>query len=186
MRILQISKELFFLSIQTKPWDRNQFVSKTNAVLIRKSLERLGSVFVKLGQMLALRPDFIPPVFCDELYKLLDQVPPFESKMAMDILKHELGNNFSKLLELEPVPTASASFAQVHRAKLDNGDVVAVKIQRPGMELVVHRDLGIMKFLAHLVDFWFRPTNKLINIVEEFEIWTKDELDYSLEATIPF
>ncbi len=183
MRILQISKELLFLSIQTKPWNKNQFVSKTNAVLIRKSLERLGSVFVKLGQMLALRPDFISPIFCDELYKLLDQVPPFQSKLAMDILKRELGSNFPKLQELEPIPTASASFAQVHRAKLDNGDVVAVKIQRPDIELVVRRDLGIMKFLARLFDFWFRPTNKLINIVEEFEIWTKDELDYSLEAT---
>lgn len=183
MRILQISKELLFLSIQTKLWDRNQFVSKTNAVLIRKSLERLGSVFVKLGQMLALRPDFISPIFCDELYKLLDQVPPFESKLAMDILKRELEGDFPKLLELEPIPTASASFAQVHRAKLDNGDVVAVKIQRPGLELVVRRDLGILKFLACLFDFLFRPTNKLINIVKEFEIWTKDELDYSLEAT---
>ncbi|MDP4011404.1 MAG: AarF/ABC1/UbiB kinase family protein [Candidatus Roizmanbacteria bacterium] len=133
--------------------------------------------------MLALRPDFISPVFCDELYKLLDQVPPFESRLAMDILKRELGSNFPKLLELEPVPTASASFAQVHRAKLNNGDIVAVKIQRPDIELLVRSDLGIMKFLARLFDFWFRPTNKLINIVEEFEIWTKDELDYSLEAT---
>lgn len=182
MRILQISKELFTLSIQTKPWNRDQFASKTNAVLIRKSLERLGAIFVKLGQMLALRPDFVSPIFCNELYKLLDQVPPFESKKAMDILEHELGNNFSKLLELETIPTASASFAQVHKAKLANGEVVAVKIQRPDMELMVRRDLGIMKFLARLFDFWFRPANKLINIVDEFEAWTKDELDYSLEA----
>ncbi|KKU32959.1 MAG: hypothetical protein UX47_C0007G0203, partial [Candidatus Collierbacteria bacterium GW2011_GWA2_46_26] len=132
MRILQISKELLALSIQTKPWDKDGFASKTNAILIRKSLERLGSVFVKLGQMLALRPDFIPVIFCNELYKLLDQVPPFESKLALDILRHELGNNkFSKLLELNPNPVASASFAQVHKAKLANGDVVAVKIQRP-------------------------------------------------------
>lgn len=183
MRILQISKELLFLSIQTKPWNKDKFSSKTNAVLIRKSLERLGSVFVKLGQMLALRPDFIPVTFCDELYKLLDQVPSFESKQALDILKYELGsNNFSKLLELNPIPVASASFAQVHKAKLNNGNVVAVKIQRPNIELVVRRDLAIMRFLARLFDLWFRPTNKLINIVEEFESWTKDELDYSLEA----
>ncbi|MEK6839540.1 MAG: AarF/UbiB family protein, partial [Nanoarchaeota archaeon] len=184
MRILQISNELFSLSIQTRPWDKDKFVSKTNAVLIRKSLERLGSVFVKLGQMLALRPDFIPVVFCDELYKLLDQVPPFESKQALEILRHELGNNnFSKLLGLNPIPVASASFAQVHKAKLNNGDVVAVKIQRPNIELVVRRDLAIMRFLARLFDLWFHPANKLINIVEEFETWTKDELDYSLEAT---
>ncbi|OGD72935.1 hypothetical protein A3K29_02190 [Candidatus Collierbacteria bacterium RIFOXYB2_FULL_46_14] len=184
MRILQISKELLALSIQTKPWDKDGFASKTNAILIRKSLERLGSVFVKLGQMLALRPDFIPVIFCNELYKLLDQVPPFESKLALDILRHELGNNkFSKLLELNPNPVASASFAQVHKAKLANGDVVAVKIQRPNVELVIHGDLAIMRFMSKLFDFWFHPANKLINIVEEFEAWTKDELDYSLEAS---
>lgn len=183
MRILQISKELFSLSIQTKTWNKEKFVSKTSAVLIRKSLERLGSVFVKLGQMLALRPDFIPVVFCDELYKLLDQVPPFESKQALEILRHELGSiNFSKLLELNPIPVASASFAQVHKAKLDNGDVVAVKIQRPNIDAVVRRDLAIMRFLARLFDLWFHPANKLINIVEEFNTWTNDELDYSLEA----
>ena len=184
MRILQISKELLSLSIQTKPWDKNRFASKTNAVFIRKSLERLGSVFVKLGQMLALRPDFIPVVFCDELYKLLDQVPPFESKLALDILRQELGDNkFSKLLELNPKPVASASFAQVHKAKLENGDVVAVKIQRPNVELVVRRDLAIMRFMARFFDLWIHPANKFINIVEEFEVWTKDELDYTLEAS---
>lgn len=183
MRILQITNALISLSIKTKPWKKDQFVSKTNAILIRHSLEELGSVFIKLGQMLALRPDFIPITFCDEFYKLLDQVPPFESKQAINILKDELRGNFPKLLDLNSIPVASASFAQVHKAKLENGNVVAVKIQRPNIESVVQRDLSIMRFLAKLFDFWFRPANKLINVVEEFEAWTKDELDYSLEAT---
>ena len=182
MRILQITKELFSLTIKTKPWNRDQFVSKTNAIEIRKSPERLGSVFVKLGQMLALRPDFIPPVFCDELYKLLDQVSPFSSDQATEILDHELGNKAIQLLDLDPIPVASASFAQVHKAKLKNGDILAVKIQRPGIEVLVRRDIAIMRFLAKLFDFWFNPSNKLISIVEEFELWTKDELDYSLEV----
>ncbi len=183
MRIFQIVKEIATLIIQTKPWKKDQLATKANAILVRESLERLGSVFIKFGQMLALRPDFIPGVFCDELYKLLDQVPPFESEQAISILKHELGSNFSKLLALDPIPTASASFAQVHKAKLDNDDVVAVKIQRPNIGLIVGRDLAIMRFLAKFFDFWFQPTNKVINIVQEFEVWTKDELDYSLEAT---
>ena len=147
MRLLQISKELIILSFQTKLWDRSHFVSKQNAVLIRKSLERLGSVFIKLGQMLALRPDFIPSVFCEELYKLLDQVPPFESEEATNILKRELDTNFLKLLDFEPKPLASASFAQVHKARLASGEVVAVKIQRPNIQDVVKKDLAIMKFL---------------------------------------
>lgn len=182
MRTLQITRSLVSLGIKTKPWDKEKFVSKKNAVLIRQSLEKLGSVFIKFGQMLALRPDFIPEVFCDELYKLLDQVPPFDPKLAVDILKKELGDNSSKLLEFDPNPVASASFAQVHKARLENGEMLAVKIQRPNIESVINRDLAIMRLIARLFDFWFKPANKLAKIVDEFETWTKDELDYSLEA----
>ena len=183
MRALQIIKELLLLTLKTKPWKKDGFATKSNAVLIKKALERLGSVFIKLGQMLALRPDFIPPVFCDELYSLLDNVPPFDSTLASAILKQELGNNYTKILEFESIPVASASFAQVHKAKLKNGDVIAVKIQRPDVHNLVQNDLAIMKFLAKSFDLLFRPTNKLSNIVEEFESWTQDELDYMLEAS---
>ena len=162
--------------------EKDTFTTKPNAVLIRKSLEQLGSVFIKLGQMLALRPDFIPPVFCDELYSLLDNVPPFDSALASTIIKLELGDTYSKILEFQSIPVASASFAQVHKAKLKNGDVLAIKIQRPDVYGLVQNDLAIMKFLAKLFDVLFRPTNKLSNIVEEFESWTRDELDYVLEA----
>ena len=84
---------------------------------------------------------FIPSVFCDELYSLLDNVPPFDSTLAMTILKRELGNNFYKILEFEPTPLASASFAQVHKAKLKNGDILAVKIQRPNVTILVQKTL---------------------------------------------
>lgn len=182
MRILQIINELFVLGIQTKFWSKDHFVSKKNAVLIRKTLERLGSVFIKFGQMLALRPDFISPIFCDELYSLLDNVPPFDSNQASAILKQELGDNYSKILDFESKPLASASFAQVHRAKLKNGDFIAIKIQRPDVYDLVQKDLTILRFLAKSFDILFRPTNSLTNIVAEFESWTQDELDYELEA----
>ena len=182
MRILQIIKELSILIFKTKPWKKEKFPAKSNAILIRKTAERLGSVFIKFGQMLALRPDFIPPVFCDELYSLLDNVPPFDSTLAMTILKRELGNNFYKILEFEPTPLASASFAQVHKAKLKNGDILAVKIQRPNVTILVQKDLEILRFLAKSFDILFRPANPLIRIVDEFESWTQDELDYAKEA----
>ncbi|KKQ36502.1 MAG: ABC-1 domain-containing protein [Candidatus Roizmanbacteria bacterium GW2011_GWA2_37_7] len=182
MRLLQIIKELSVLIFKTKPWDKERFATKSNAILIRKVLERLGSVFIKFGQMLALRPDFISPVFCDELYSLLDNVPPFDSTLATTILKKELGNNYSKILEFESIPVASASFAQVHKAKLKNGDILAVKIQRPDVYSLVQKDLAIMRFLAKSFDVLFQPTNLLARIVDEFESWTQDELDYAIEA----
>jgi ubiquinone biosynthesis protein len=182
MRMLQIINEISVLTLKIKPWKRDKFATKSNAILIRKTLERLGSVFIKFGQMLALRPDFIPPVFCDELYSLLDNVPPFDSIVALTILKQELGNNFAKILQFESVPVASASFAQVHKAKLKNGEVLAVKIQRPGIENLVQKDLAIMRFLAKSFDLLFHPTNELVRIVDEFEAWTHDELNYVIEA----
>ena len=183
MRLLQIIKEASVLIFKTKPWKKEEFATNANALLIRKTLERLGSVFIKLGQMLALRPDFIPPVFCDELYSLLDNVPPFDSTLASTILKQELGDTYSQIFEYESQPIASASFAQVHKAKLKNGNVLAIKIQRPDVYSLVQHDLAIMKFVAKSFDLLFRPTNKLSNIVEEFESWTQDELDYVLEAS---
>ncbi len=101
MRLLQIVKELISLIIKTKPWKKQSFASKQNSVFLRESLERLGSVYIKLGQMLALRPDFIPSQFCDELYRLLDQVPPFNSTLAREILENELGENVSKIIKFE-------------------------------------------------------------------------------------
>jgi ubiquinone biosynthesis protein len=182
MRAPQIIKELSILTLKTKPWKKDEFATKSNAILIRKTLERLGSVFIKLGQMLALRPDVIPPVFCDELYGLLDNVPPFDSALAINILKQELGNNYSKILEFESTPVASASFAQVHKARLKNGKVLAVKIQRPDINSLVQKDLAIIRFLAKTFDVLVHPTNELARIVDEFESWTHDELNYAIEA----
>ena len=115
--------------------------------------------------MLALRPDFIPNVLCDELYKLLDQVPPFDSAKVQGILERELGKRFSYILNLEITPVASASFAQVHKATLQAGDVIAVKIQRPDVDRLVRSDLKIVQFLAKSFDFFFQPLNKTTKIV---------------------
>ncbi len=154
------------------------------AVLLRESLEKLGSVFIKLGQMLALRPDVIPDTYCNELYKLLDEVPSFPKSQVEEVIRQELGSDTDELFsEFDSTPVASASFAQVHKATLKNGTIVAVKVQRPNAKKLVESDLSILRKIASLVDMLFRPSNKLSNIVEEFESWTKDELNYELEAT---
>ena len=162
---------------------KNDDISK-RATLLRESLEKLGSVFIKLGQMLALRPDVISDIYCNELYKLLDEVPSFPKSQVEEVIREELGHDTGKLFnEFDSTPVASASFAQVHKATLKNGTIVAVKVQRPNAKELVESDLSILRKIAWLVDILFRPSNKLSNIVEEFESWTKDELNYELEAT---
>ncbi len=154
------------------------------AILLRESLEKLGSVFIKLGQMLALRPDVIPDTYCNELYKLLDEVPTFPGSQVSEVIRQELGSDSDELFnEFNLTPVASASFAQVHKATLKNGNVVAVKVQRPNAKRLVESDLSILRKIAWLVDISFRPSNKLGALVEEFESWTKDELNYELEAS---
>lgn len=183
MRIIQITKSLIVVTVKTKPW-RKDFVSEQNAVTIRRSLEDLGSVFVKFGQMLALRPDFVPDVFCNEFYKLLDQVPPFDKDYVEKIISQELGTNTNTLFkEFDFKPIASASFAQVHKGLLNSGEVVAVKVQRPNLEKVINKDMRILKIIASTVDFLIKPANKMSKVVKEFEEWTRDELNYKLEAT---
>ena len=91
------------------------------AILLRESLEKLGSVFIKLGQMLALRPDVIPDTYCNELYKLLDDVPTFPGSQVSEVIRQELGSDSDELFnEFNLTPVASASFAQVHKATLKN------------------------------------------------------------------
>lgn len=171
---------LFYIYIWSKI---KKELEEKQAIVLRQSFEKLGSVFIKLGQMLALRPDFLSDIYCNELYKLLDKVPPFPKCYVEEIIGNELNSTTSKLFsKFDFISAASASFAQVHKAYLMNGNVVAVKVQRPNIKKNVDSDLSILKKIALVVDIVFKPANKIINIVEEFELWTKDELNYELEA----
>ncbi|KKP67148.1 MAG: ABC-1 domain-containing protein [Candidatus Roizmanbacteria bacterium GW2011_GWA2_35_19] len=171
---------LFYIFIWSKIKKEGQ---ERQAIFLRKSLEKLGSVFIKFGQMLALRPDFLSDVYCNELYKLLDNVPSFPKQYVEEIINKELDFPISELFsKFDIIPIASASFAQVHKARLKDGNIVAVKVQRPNIKKNVDSDLSLLRKIAFIVDIIFKPANKLITIVEEFEIWTQDELDYELEA----
>jgi ubiquinone biosynthesis protein len=99
---------------------------------VRDTFEELGTVFIKFGQILSERPDFIPKRYCEELAKLQDSVPPFDTEKAKEIVDSEVG--LDKFKEFMEEPMASASIAQVHKAKLQKGEEVVVKIRRPGIE----------------------------------------------------
>jgi len=153
---------------------------------LRLALERLGPIFVKFGQMLSTRRDLIPPDIADELAKLQDQVPPFPSEQALAVLRHAYGREAADVFaEFDPTPVASASVAQVHRARLKSGEAVAVKVLRPGIQKVIGHDMRLLDALAHLVEllWWDGKRLKPREVVAEFAKHLGDELDQMREAS---
>ena len=158
-------------------------VRKKRAVLFRKSLERLSSVFVKFGQLLALRPDFLPSEYCEELFYLLENIPVFSFKEVVKIFEEDFHCPPEKLFKtIKKKPIASASFGQVYDAILKTGERVAVKVQRPHIHELIKNDILLMKSIAYILDILLPGPNKLFPVIKEFEEWTHDELDYQLEA----
>lgn len=152
---------------------------------LRLVLERLGPTFVKAGQMLALRPDYVPLEYAEALRSLHDAVPPFPSAEAERIVESELGAPLAQLFaQFEPEPFAAASLSQVHRAVLSDGRRAAVKVQRPGIGEEVERDLALLAFLARRLErrrpqaLAFRPSAAVAELAE----YTRRELDFRQEA----
>ncbi|MFT5685793.1 MAG: ubiquinone biosynthesis protein [Myxococcota bacterium] len=152
---------------------------------LRMVLSDLGPTFVKLGQVLSVRPDIVPPDVIEELSLLQDQVTPAPFEAVKTILEEELGGPLSERFSyFEETPLASASIAQVHRATLLDGRTVAVKVQRPGIEAAIRSDLHILYSMASLLvgrlelPGLYSPED----IVTEFDTALSTELDFLQEA----
>jgi len=164
------------------------FAKKKTArpVELRMMFEELGASFVKLGQLLSLRPDLIPKEYCDELAKLQDDCEPIPYNEVEHVIKSELKMPINKLFKsFEKKPIASASIGQVHVASLKNGKKVAVKVMRPGITALMETDLEILEYLARL--FKHHVKQSLVDpeeIFDEFKRYSEDELDYMKEAHI--
>ena len=123
------------------------------AVRLRQALEALGPIFVKFGQILSTRRDLLPADIADELAKLQDRVPPFPSDLAVAEIEGAFGKPIGEIFaSFDREPVASASIAQVHFAALRDGHPAAVKVLRPGMLPVIHRDLELLDAAAGLVE----------------------------------
>jgi len=166
-------------------------LQKKYAVELREMLTRLGPCFIKLGQAVSIRPDILPSSFLFELQKLCDAVPSFPTKDAIEVIESELGVKVSDIfegLDVDKGPIASASLGQVYKVKLvDNGSVVAVKVQRPDMHHYVLRDIYIMRFIARTTQ-WIKTTLTYqrpfdVALLDTFARATLKELDYVNEAS---
>ena len=160
---------------------RKPFISP---VELREILEDLGGGFLKFGQMAAVRPDYFPREYSRELLRLLDQVPEIDPEYVDKIFLSEYGKKPEKVFaKFERASISAASFGQVHRAWLESGEKVAVKIQRPFMAENFALDARFISFLAWLL----KRTNVVrvvdpLKVVQEFVRWTERELDYLREA----
>ncbi len=152
---------------------------------VRMSFEELGPTFVKLGQLLATRPDLIPLEFSEEFKKLHDQVSGVPFKDVENILVRHFGAPLNEIFAaFDEVPMAAASIAQVHRAQLKDGSSVVVKVQRPGLERVIQDDMQILRLLADLCEKYLpelRPYNPR-GIVAEFGRSMEFETNFVVEA----
>jgi len=153
---------------------------------LRLMFEDLGPTFIKLGQVLACRPDMLPIEYSREFLKLTDSVAPFPSSEAKKIIEEDLKAPLGSIYSFfDDIPVAAASIAQVHRAKLYDGSEVMVKVQRPHIGRIIDRDISIMRFLADLIESRvpeLTPYN-IPGIVDEFARTIKKELDFFIEAS---
>lgn len=151
---------------------------------VATALERLGATFVKFGQILATRPDLLPDGVIRGLARLQDAVPAAPFAVIEATLDAELGDRRRRFREISPEPIAAASVAQVHRGVLDDGSIVAIKVQRPEAAAQIEGDLLLMAFGARLIDVL--PGMRYMSIpgaVERFSKALRDQLDFRLEAS---
>ena len=148
-------------------------------------LEELGGGFVKLGQLLSLRPDLIPKEYSEEFSKLQDAMQGFDFQFVQETIEREYGKQMHNVfMKLESKPVAAASIGQVHKAWLKNGKKVAVKVKRPHIEKVFQADVDLLKRLAKVLQHHYPELQgyDIQGILQEFERYTQDELDYLQEA----
>jgi predicted unusual protein kinase regulating ubiquinone biosynthesis (AarF/ABC1/UbiB family) len=152
---------------------------------LAQDLEKMGPTFIKLGQLLSTRADFLPPAYIHALTRLQDKIDPFPFEQVEAIVSGELGVRISKAFaEFATKPLATASLGQVHRATMLDGRVVVVKVQRPGIREIIAEDMEVLEEIAEFLDKhtqWGKryEFGKMLDELRR-SLWR--ELDYRQEA----
>ena len=179
-----------FAYIFSVGWDKltgrlkNEQQSRFRARELTNLLVELGPAFVKAGQALSTRPDIIPGILLEELSELQDQLPGFDGDKAMELIEEDPGNKIDEIfLEIDKEPISAASLGQVHKAKLKNEEIVAIKVQRPGLREQITLDLYIVRNIA----YWLKNNiglirSDLVALIDELGKRVFEEMDYLNEA----
>ncbi|RMG35543.1 MAG: ubiquinone biosynthesis regulatory protein kinase UbiB [Gammaproteobacteria bacterium] len=176
IRFLRYFSPFYWTSLGRRP---------PRGVRIRRALEDLGPIYVKFGQILSTRRDLLPDDIAEELSKLQDQVPPFPGEQAQALIEKALGAPVGELFaDFTVQPLASASIAQVHAARLNEGTEVVVKVVRPGIQKTIDRDVQLLYTIARMAQRYSREARRLrpVEVVEEYDRTIHDELDLMREA----
>lgn len=154
------------------------------AVRLREILTRLGPAYIKIGQALSTRSDLLPSVYIDELAKLQDQLPSFSNEIAYKFIQEELGKTADQIYaKLSPKPIAAASLGQVYQGRLQTGELVAVKVQRPDLAEKIALDIYILRSLATFFQKRYQGIRtNLVAILDEFATHLFEEMDYIQEG----
>lgn len=177
---------LLTLSMGLHPAVRRMRRETPPEVRLRRAMEELGPTFIKFGQALSTRMEVLPEAFGVEMKKLQDEVPPFSFSLVVKTIQEDLNGPVEQFYqEFNPVPIASASIAQVHRATTRTGRDVAVKIMRPDVAALVELDIRMLSTLADLVEAylpdWKRFRAK--RVVAEFANAIRNEINFQIEAS---
>lgn len=164
---------------------KNQITRGVTPEKLRMILEELGPTYIKLGQIMSLHSDFLPKAYCDELLKLNSDVTPMPFDDVEDVINHSYGQDWRELFQfIEEAPLGSASIAQVHRARLKNGEEVIIKVERKGIYDTMARDIGLLHRLVKLIP----PVGDFKNLIDLDmvldELWSvaQEEMDFLKEA----
>ncbi len=179
-----------FLYIISVGWDKltgqlkKESKARFRAKQLTNLLVKLGPAFVKAGQALSTRPDIIPVILLEELSELQDQLPGFDGNKAMELIEEDLNKKIDEIfLTIDKDPISAASLGQVHKAVLRNKEIVAVKVQRPGLREQITLDLYIVRNIAN----WLKNNiglirSDLVALIDELGKRVFEEMDYLNEA----
>jgi predicted unusual protein kinase regulating ubiquinone biosynthesis (AarF/ABC1/UbiB family) len=164
-------------------WMRNR--QQPMPILLRDTMQELGTTYIKLGQLVASSPSLFPHEYVEAFQSFLDNTTPVPFKVIEKTLRQELGNDYHRFFRhIDPEPLASASIAQVHAATWQNGDEVVIKVQKPGVETTLETDFQFMALSAKLAELLVpnMPKGSLSDMVEEIRNGMMDECDFYKEA----
>jgi ubiquinone biosynthesis protein len=164
------------------PFVRSDLRELPFPVQFRRRLEILGPTFTKLGQIMAIREDLLPPPITRELDSLMDHLPSIPFEQVEAIIERDLNGAVDEFFaRIDPDPLGSASIAQVHRATTHDGDDVVIKVIKPGIRDVITSDLKLLEIFGVLLQ-WILPRYQPKQIIDEFSAYTKREIDFDYEA----